>query len=314
MERMRPGLLPRALGWLSLGLGVTSLAAPRTVSRICGVERSLLAPVAVRAVGAREILHAAGLLASRRPAAWVWSRVAGDAMDLVLLGRAMAHRRAMPSLVPGTRGRDRRRRRTMVATAAVAGMTAIDLAAAIQSTRAMKAHRRAMSLRASITVNRPSDEVYRFWRDFGNLPRFMHHLESVRGDGNGRTHWTARGPAGRPVEWDAEITEERPNRMLAWRSVGGSRVPNSGRVHFMPTAGGRATEVRVEIGYRPPAGRLGRRVAMLFGEEPRQQVKDDLRRFKQVIETGEVVRSDGSPEGVHVRQQLMQRPARPMAR
>jgi uncharacterized membrane protein len=115
------------------------------------------------------------------------------------------------------------------------------------------------------------------------------------------------------VEWDAEITHDEPGRLIEWRSREGARVPNSGSVRFAEAPGGRGTEVRVEIDYQPPGGRLGRTVAMLFGEEPQQQVRDDLRRFKQVLEAGEVVRSEGSPEGTETRRLIAQRPARPLA-
>jgi uncharacterized membrane protein len=278
----------------------------------------MMAPLALRGVGLRELGHAAGLLAGREPAAWAWTRVAGDVLDLTLMGRTMRHRHRNPLLAVRSMGRESaacrsRRRRAAIVTGALAGITAVDVLVALRTSRTMGARRRAMSLRAAVTINRPSDEVYRFWRDFGNLPRFMHHLESVRTDGDGRSHWTAKGPAGRSVQWDAEITEEQPNRMIAWRTVDGTKVPNSGRVRFLPLANGRGTEVRVELEYAPPGGGVGKAVAKLFGEEPMQQVKDDLRRFKQVIETGEVVRSDGSPDGITLRQQLMQRPARPVA-
>lgn len=151
-----------------------------------------------------------------------------------------------------------------------------------------------MHVKQAITVNRSRDEVYEFWHDFENLPRFMNHLESVRSDGAGRSHWKAKGPAGKTVEWDAEIVEDRPNELIAWRSVKGADVDNSGSVRFKPAPGGRGTEVHVEIEYTPPGGVIGATVAKLFGEEPSQQVDGDLRRFKQVMETGEVVRSDAS--------------------
>jgi uncharacterized membrane protein len=271
------------------------------MSRLVGLDDSAMAPPMARIVGVREVGHAAGLLMGRRPVGSVWSRVAGDAMDLSTLAMAMMNRRG------------ERRRRATIATAAVVGITAVDVLTALWSTRSMRGRGRAMRLQAAVTVNRPSDEVYRFWRDFQNLPRFMNHLQSVNADGDGRSHWTAKGPAGRAVEWDAEILEDRPDQMIAWRSLAGAKVPNSGRVRFTRAAGGRGTEVRVEMEYEPPAGALGKAVAKLFGEEPMQQVRDDLRRFKQVIETGEVVRSEGSPDGTSIRQQALQRPARPMA-
>jgi uncharacterized membrane protein len=293
--------LPRLLGLLSLGLGAASLAVPDRLSAFAGVDDAHADRTMMRIMGARELGHAAGLLAGRRPAGWAWTRVAGDALDLTALSLAMSARDG------------ERRRRAAIATGIVGAITMLDLFAALRSTRFAQARNRAMRLHASITVNRPSDEVYRFWHDFGNLPRFMSHLESVRIGGDGRSRWMAKGPAGQTVRWDAEIIEDRPHDVIAWRSMPGTMVPNAGRVRFLAVPGGRGTEVRVELAYAPPAGALGRVVAKLFGEEPAQQVKDDLRRFKQVIETGEIVRSDGSPQGTNVRQQMMQRPAQPPA-
>jgi uncharacterized membrane protein len=137
-----------------------------------------------------------------------------------------------------------------------------------------------------VVVNRPRSEVYRFWRNLENLPRFMDHLESVTMLDSERSHWIAKGPAGTRVEWDAVIHNEIPNALLAWRSLEGSEVDNAGSVHFRPTETG-DTEVRVVLRYDPPAGRLGAAVARLFGEEPSRQVAEDLRRLKQVVEAGE---------------------------
>src|SRR5207237_3055072 len=123
-------------------------------------------------------------------------------------------------------------------------------------------------------------EVYDFWRNFGNLPRFMDHLESVQVTGDRRSHWKAKAPAGTTVEWDAETTENRPNELIAWRSVEGADVTNAGVVRFVAAPGGRGTEIHVDLRYEPPAGKLGKLVAKLFGEEPSQQVEGDLRRFK----------------------------------
>ncbi len=297
----RGGFLPRVLGVLSLGLGAAALGAPDRVSRLVGVDDSALArTVLVRAVGVRELVPAAGLLVGRAPAGWVWARVVGDAVDLAALAVALRDRGG------------RRRRRVGRALAAVAGLTALDLVAAVLASRA-PAGRRTLRASATVTINRPADEVYRFWRDLENLPRFMYHLESVRADGDGRSHWTARAPGGRRIEWDAEIVDDNLSEVISWRSVKGARVPNAGRVRFARAAGGRGTEVRVDLVYAPPGGALGRAVAKLLGEEPGQQIRDDLRRFKQVIETGEVVRSDGSPEGLATLPQLRQRPARPAA-
>jgi uncharacterized membrane protein len=149
----------------------------------------------------------------------------------------------------------------------------------------------------SVTINRPPEELYRFWRNFENLPRFMKHLESVKVEGNGRSHWVAKGPAGTSVEWDAEVYNEKENELIAWRSLEGSQVDNAGSVHFEPAASGRGTVVRVVLKYDPPAGKLGAAVARLFGESPAQQIDEDLRRFKQLMETGETATTEGQPSG-----------------
>jgi uncharacterized membrane protein len=154
-----------------------------------------------------------------------------------------------------------------------------------------------MDVKQVITINCSPEVAYRFWRDFENLPRFMHHLEAVQVLDPLRSHWKAKAPAGTTVEWDAEIIEDRQNQAIAWRSLEGASVENAGVVRFTPAPGGRGTEVRVELRYNPPGGPIGAAVAKLFGEEPRQQVSDDLRAFKQMLEIGEIVRSDASIHG-----------------
>jgi uncharacterized membrane protein len=141
----------------------------------------------------------------------------------------------------------------------------------------------------SVTINRPVLEVYRFWRNFENLPRFMDHLESVTVVDDTRSHWVAKGPAGTKVEWDAIIHNEVDDELIAWRSLPGSEVNNAGSVHFTPTPDGTGTDVRVVLSYEPPAGMVGVAVAKLLGEEPSKQVADDLRRFKQVMDSGDVL-------------------------
>jgi len=135
----------------------------------------------------------------------------------------------------------------------------------------------------AVTVRRPISEVYRFWRDFENLPRFMRHLESVAMREEGVSHWVATGPAGMPVEWDARIINEVDNKLIGWQSLEGSTISTAGSVHFDETADG--TVVRVHLQYSPPAGRLGSAVARMFGEEPSQQVREDLQRFKSLLES-----------------------------
>ena len=152
----------------------------------------------------------------------------------------------------------------------------------------------AIRVERSITIMRPVEELFRFWRDFENLPRVMGHLEAVTVKSLTRSHWTAKGPAGSKIEWEAEIINERPNELIAWKSIEGALVPNAGSVHFTPAPGDRGTEVRVVLEYAPPAGRLGAQVARLLGEEPGIQVREDLWRLKQLMETGEITVSPRS--------------------
>jgi uncharacterized membrane protein len=149
----------------------------------------------------------------------------------------------------------------------------------------------------TVTVNLPRAEVYSFWRDFENLPLFMKHLESVTVLDARRSHWVAKAPAGTKVEWNAEITSDEPNSLIAWRSVDESDIDNSGSVRFSDAPGGRGTEVQVSLVYDAPAGALGKIVAKMFGEEPEQQIREDMRRFKCVIETGEIATIVGQPTG-----------------
>jgi uncharacterized membrane protein len=149
----------------------------------------------------------------------------------------------------------------------------------------------------TVTINRSPEDLYQFWRNFENLPRFMRHLESVQVLDQGRSHWVAKAPAGQSVEWDAEITEDHPGTGIAWRALPESQVVNAGAVLFTPGPRGRGTEVRVTLDYQPPGGGVGALVARLFGEEPSQQVMDDLRHFKQIMEAGEIPTTDGQPSG-----------------
>ena len=156
---------------------------------------------------------------------------------------------------------------------------------------------RGVKVEQSLTINRPAADLYRFWRDVENLGRFMGHLESVKDLGNRRSHWTARAPLGASVEWDAEIHTERDNELIGWRSLPGSEVDTAGSVHFVPAPGGRGTEVRVSLKYDPPAGKLGAAAARLLGASPASQIREDLRRFKQLMEAGEIPTTAGQPRG-----------------
>lgn len=288
-------LISRLLGWFSLALGIVELAAPRTLLRAIGIRPTGMSVAITRFIGVRELAATPGLLAAKLPFGWLAVRLAGDVMDLSLLAAAHGDRRNVRGAVRTAMG-------------AVAGILAADVGATIAARREVRARsRHGDRIVHAVTVNRPPDELYRFWRDLENLPRVMPHLESVDARGGTTSHWVAKGPMGSRVEWDAEITDDRPNEAVAWRSVEGSQVHNEGVVRFSSAPGGRGTEVTVEMRYEPPGGPIGSAVAAVTGEEPRQQVADALRRFKQVMETGEPIMSEATVTG----HKVMQRPAQP---
>ncbi len=149
----------------------------------------------------------------------------------------------------------------------------------------------------TVTINKPADELYRFWHDFDNLPRFMKHLKSVTVQNDKRSHWIANAPLDSSVEWDADILEDRENEFISWASVEGADVENSGFIRFKKAPGDRGTEVKVVLEISPPGGALAAAFAKLFGEEPEQQIGDDLRRFKMLMEAGEIATTEGQPKG-----------------
>lgn len=287
--------LAQGLGWFSLALGVPQVVAPRVFSRLIGA-RSEGAKLPVRLVGIRELAAGAGILTQARPAGFIWSRLAGDAMDVGLLLAAM-------------RSSEARRGRLAAATAAVAGVAVLDAISARRSSRQAQDQAR-RHIRAAVTVAKPPHDVYALWHDVEDLPSFMPHLQLVERQ-DGESHWTTSGPLGQKVEWDAEIVEDRQDELISWRSLPGSDVESSGSVRFAEAPGGRGTEVIVDLEYVQPAAALGHAVASLSGRGAEQQVRDALRRFKQVAETGEVVRSEGSPQGADASQQLPQHKAQP---
>ena len=281
--------LSKALGWFSVALGVAELVAPRGLARMIGIHDDDDNRRLLQAMGLRELATGVAILAQPERPGWLWARVGGDMIDLAMLGSALKSEHS-------DRGR------VTAATAAVLGVTALDvltgqrLASREWNGRdlAVEEPRRGIRVRRSITVQRSPEEVYQFWRDFRNLPTFMSHLESVEVIDERRSRWRAKAPAGTTVEWEAELVEDQPAERIAWRSIEGSEVDNAGSVRFTPAPGDRGTEIHVELEYDPPGGKLGAIVAKLFGEAPEQQVSGDLRRFKQVMETGEVVHSDAS--------------------
>jgi uncharacterized membrane protein len=302
--------MAKGLGVFSLALGIPQTLAPGRVNRLIGVKDDPKSRMLMRAVGVRELVAGVGIFTDRRPAQWVWARVAGDTMDLALLGSAL-------------RSKSTSQPRTLAATGAVVGAFAADVIDGVRLSSASDGDgngdgaaqaqpEQPVQVKAAMTIRRDRDELYSLWRNFEGFPDFMAHLEEVRATGERTSHWKARGPLGMTIEWDAEITEDVPSERIAWRSVQGSKVDNSGTVWFRPAPGDQGTEVHVDMRYSPPAGAIGATIAKIFGEEPGIQLKDDLRRFKQIVETGEIVRSDGSPEGQLGKRQLKQRPAHPL--
>jgi uncharacterized membrane protein len=276
----------RALGLLSVGLGLAGLLAPRAIGQLIGMRghESLL-----RFVGARELTSGVGLLTQEKATPWLWSRVAGDAMDLGLLGTAL--RPSNPD-----------RGRTAGAILAVAAITAIDIAASVGETkqpreafRAAKGERE-MLIEHTIGVNRTPQECYTFWREVSNLAKFSPMIETVTPLDERRSHWVLRGPGGAKVEWDSEITVDRPGERIAWHSLSGP-VHHAGVVRFERAPGGRGTFVSAMMHYQPRGGRFAAGLAKLLGKDPNHQVREDLRRFKSLIETGEIPSTRGQPSG-----------------
>jgi uncharacterized membrane protein len=140
----------------------------------------------------------------------------------------------------------------------------------------------------TVTINRPARELYEFWRDLRNLPLFMENIETIEVIDEQCSHWRVKGPADSTVEWDSIITEDVPGQLIAWQSGDGASVPNSGRIEFRESSNGRGAVVTATIAYDPPAGKLGKLFARLFLREPKIQARRDLRRFKQLMETGEI--------------------------
>jgi uncharacterized membrane protein len=259
--------LGRGLGLFSIGLGLAEVAAPDAIARLIGVECRPNQRTAIRACGLREIATGVGLLARPRAAGGAWARVFGDAIDLALLAYALRSPRT-------------ERARTLGAIGIVAGAAAIDAVSALRMRRGTLGE----PVRRAVTINRPASEVYARFRDFSRLPEFMSWVVSVQERGDGLSHWRVRTPAGGTIEYDAELIEDTPDRRIEWRSLPGARVPNRGVIAFMPAPGDRGTEVILEIQVGLPLAKL------IAGAE----AEGDLRRLKQVIEAGEVTRSDAS--------------------
>jgi uncharacterized membrane protein len=255
--------IARGLGWFSIGLGLAQILAPRAMCRLAGLPP---APTLARLCGIRELACGIGIITQRNPAPWLKARVAGDAMDLA-------------ALAVGAPFTESRGGRVGAAAAVVAGVTALD----IYCSRELEARRAApLHIATSITIDRPAEALYAFWRDLSNLPRVLPHVKSIRVVDAQRSHWCAQGPDG-TIEWDCEIIDDRPGQRLAWRSVDSSPVYNAGSVHFEPSRDG-GTRVTVELLGDPPTGAIGASVAKLLGRSG--QIRADLEAFRRLVESG----------------------------
>jgi uncharacterized membrane protein len=283
------GKLTRGLAWLSIGVGGAQLVAPGSWAQMAGLPDTRRSRLLIRTRGLREVVSGAAMLQSDRPEL-AWLRLAGDVIDLGLLASRWSSPRARGGRLAG-------------AIVSTLGMAVVDSLAAAARTSNLEA----VEVASSITINKDPGEVYRFWKQPENLPRFMIHLESARAVDERHARWQTRGLLGASETWDVEIVEDEPEQLLAWRLRKDDEVACAGAASFTRGPGGRGTAVHVALHHHASAGDLGAAVARLFGEVPRMQLSGDLRRLKQVLETGEVVHSDASiHHGLH--------PARPDAR
>jgi uncharacterized membrane protein len=302
--------LATAFGGLSTGIGVWYAAAPEHFLETIGIRPNQRRVAITRLVAAQEASVGGALMMDGRAGRWLAMRVAGDIMHGAMLAFA-------------TRAPDNDKSKLRLAWAAWVGFLVTDVAATLMANKIEKhgafqdgphgSSEAALAVTTggvhrSVTINRPPEDVYGFWRQLDNLPLFMKHLESVDVLDDKRSHWAAKAPLGRTVEWDAEVTEDVPNQLISWSSTGSSQIWNRGTVRFERAPGKRGTEVHVELEYAPPGGRIGSSVARILGEEPTNQISGDLRRLKQVMETGDVIVSEAVAEGNSRRQ----RPAQPI--
>lgn len=262
----------RALAWASIGLGLAQIAAPRRVSRLIGTKPS---SATMRAFGARELASGVGLLRGHAPARWMNARLVGDGLDLSALSLA----------------RPTHRRRRGFALAAVAGVAILDAFAR----RALPSPR--LRLHHAVAINRPVDVLYAFWRDPRNLPDVLKNIDDVSAIDERRWHWVARGPLGARIAWDADLVDARPHRSIAWRSVPEAPIKTQGAIWFEPLPKDRGTRVVLDMQFEAPGAVLTEMLGKLTGDAPSQQVYEALRRFKQIMETGEVATTLGQPSG-----------------
>jgi uncharacterized membrane protein len=273
--------------------------APQAIGRLIGLREHRHTTL-LRAYGVRELAAGVGILTRPKPTYWMWNRVIGDAVDLKSLRNALEDE-----------GNDSRKLR--LAALAVAGVAALDVVSSIRLTSEASpasgedpgSYKTADTgsdnvIAAVVTVNKPVEEVYNFWKDPRNYAEFMENMDSVHPTTGGKSHWKIKTPPGLTVEWDAQIVQDIPNELIRWTSIDSRNVDATGTVRFRAAPGNRGTIVSLDAEYKPKAGPLGAKIGKFFSTIPKTQMQNDLRRFKQIIEVGEVVKSDATAvPGMH---------------
>jgi uncharacterized membrane protein len=267
--------LTRALGWFSIGLGLTELLAPRALARAIGVKSS---PERLQLLGLRELTSGLGILLHGHPA-WVDSRVAGDVMDLAALAAATRERGAQPG-------------RIALASTAVLGVTALDVLASRRSRSIAP-----IPIFETIAIKCPPEALYRFFRDVQNLPQVVQSLGSVEALDGRRSRWVVKPGAGLKLEWELEIIAEEFGRRLQWRTLEGADLPHHGSLQLESLPGDRGTLVRLEIEPMFGGRNATLKLATLLRALPALKLRNELRRIKQWLEVGEVATTDGQPSG-----------------
>jgi len=276
----------RGLAILSLVLGAGGSFMPGAVARLSGLEtHERLLPL----VGLRELAAGVGLLTSRNPTPWLWSRVVGDGMDLAVILASLMNRG------------NPRKLSAAITMAVVAAITAVDARESLQRTQVGAQSRGSTApdglASASVVIARTAQECYEFWRDPTNMTRISPLVESVTVLDERTSRWCIRSPLGRRIEWDSKVTGETPGERISWRSVDGGGLYHAGVVRFERATGGRGTLVSASMHFRVPGGTAGLGLVKLLGTHPQSEIREDLRRLKQLLEAGEIPTTRGQPSG-----------------
>jgi uncharacterized membrane protein len=270
--------LARALGWFSVGLGLTQLVMPRGVARVIGVRAE---PNWLRVLGLRELANGIAILAQPRPSpSALQARVAGDAIDLGLMASAW-------------NARSTDRVRLAAGAGVVLGVTALDILCSRRLSAALVVPR-PLEIQTSIAIQSSPDKLYRFWRELSNLPRVFSHIDNIRVAEGGRFHVEGKRMLGRSLAWDAQITEDVINQRLGWHTLPGALIAHSARMQFKPLSA-EGTLLSLQMRFEPLVPALVAPLARLLGDTPKQALKSELRRFKQWVEAGELATAEGPP-------------------